>query len=339
MKLVQINNPPNRFRAAEVEWDEEPPSAALEIFEETAKSIITRNNSPDVGFEFSVNPYRGCTHACTYCFARNYHEFLGWGAGTDFETKIVAKTNAPELLRKELMRPGWKGDSLAFSFTSDPYLPLEGSFELTRRCLEICLEFRNPVSIITKSTLILRDLEILLELHRLTNLTVIFSLPTIDLATSRAIEPNTPTPSARLKAAQKLTTAGITVGLAVAPVIPSLTDAEIPEILRCGAAAGVKFAFMSLLRLPGSVEDYFVAKLEESLPTKKDKILNRIREVRGGKLYNSSFGERMRGTGERWDIITKLFELSCRRYGINTQPIEFKTNTFERPNRQMNLFD
>ena len=339
MKLVQIQNPPNRFRAAEVEWDEAAPVAAIEIFEETAKSIITRNNSPDVGFEFSVNPYRGCTHACTYCFARNYHEFLGWGAGTDFETKIVAKINAPELLRKELMRPAWKGDSLAFSFTSDPYLPLEGSFALTRRCLEICLEFRNPVSIITKSTLILRDLDVLLELDRQANLAVIFSLPALDLETSRAIEPNTPTPAARLKAIEKLTTAGITVGLAVAPVIPSLTDAEIPEILRRGADAGVKFAFMSLLRLPGSVEDYFVAKLAESLPSKKDKILNRIREVRGGKLYNSNFGERMRGTGERWAVITKLFELSCRRYGINSEPRNLQANTFRRPQQQMNLFD
>ena len=339
MKFVQINNPPNRFRATEVEWDEEPPTTALEVFEETAKSIVTRNNSPDVGFEFSVNPYRGCTHACTYCFARNYHEFLGWGAGTDFETKIVAKTNAPELLRKELMSTNWKGDSLAFSFTSDPYLPLEGSFELTRRCLEICLEFRNPVSIVTKSTLILRDLGILLALHRQANLAVIFSLPTLDLATSRAIEPHTPTPAARLKAIEKLTAAGITVGLAVAPVIPGLTDAEIPKILGCGADAGVKFAFMSLLRLPGSVKDYFVARLEESLPSKKDKILNRIREVRGGQLYNSNFGERMRGTGERWAVITKLFEMSCRRYGINTEPINFKANTFQRPGQQMNLFD
>jgi DNA repair photolyase len=339
MKLVQIKNPPNRFRTTEVEWDEEAPLSALEIFEETAKSIITRNQSPDVGFEFSVNPYRGCTHACTYCFARNYHEFLGWGAGTDFETKIVAKINAPELLRKEFMLPGWKGDALAFSFTSDPYLPLEGSYTLTRRCLEVCLEFRNPVSIVTKSTLILRDLDVLLELNHLANLVVIFSLPALDLKISKAIEPNTPTPAARLKAIEKLTAAGITVGLAVAPVIPSLTDSEIPEVLRCGSEAGVRFAFMSMLRLPGSVEDYFIAKLEERLPTKKDKILNRIREVRGGKLYNSNFGERMRGTGERWAVITKLFELSCHRYSINTQPIEFKANTFQRPGQQMSLFD
>ncbi|MEP6925355.1 MAG: PA0069 family radical SAM protein [Pyrinomonadaceae bacterium] len=339
MKLVKIENPPNRFRRTEVEWDEETPVAAVEVFEETAKSIITRNNSPDVGFEFSVNPYRGCTHACTYCFARNYHEFLGWGAGTDFETKIVVKTNAPELLRKELMRRSWKGDALAFSFTSDPYLPLEGSYELTRKCLEVCLEFRNPISIVTKSTLILRDLNLLLELNRLANLIVIFSLPVLDLEISRAIEPNTPTPSARLKAIEKLTAAGINVGLAVAPVIPGLTDSEIPQILRLGADAGVKFAFMSMLRLPGSVEAYFVAKLAERLPTKKDKILNRIREMRDGKLSNSNFGERMRGAGEHWNVITQLFRLSCKRYGINTELIEFKKDTFRRPRQQMSLFD
>jgi DNA repair photolyase len=339
MKLVPVRNPPNRFSDSQIEWLEEIPLVKTEIFEEKAKSIITRNNSPDVGFDYSVNPYRGCTHACTYCFARPYHEYLGWGAGTDFETKIVAKINAPELLYIELMKPSWKGKTLSFSFTSDPYIPLEGSYQLTKRCLEVCLEFRNPVAIITKSTLILRDLELLKELNQKTNLTVVFSLPVLDSDYSKAVEPNTPAPPARLKAIKKLTAENIRVGLAVAPIIPGLNDSNIPEIIKQGAKAGISFAFMNMIRLPGNVANYFVEKLEEKLPLRKDKILNRIREMRDGKLYNPNFGERMRGKGEHWHLITDLFKLSCQRYGLNTNPPEKKENPFRRPSNQGRLFD
>src|SRR5437588_5784849 len=196
-----IDNPPNPWSSTQVEWIGEPPEAKLEIYEETAtRSIITRNDSPDVGFEYSINCYRGCTHACSYCFSRPTHEYLGFGAGTDFERKIVAKVNAAELLRKELMRPSWKGHSLTFSFTSDPYLPLEVHYQLTRQCLEVCLEFRNPVGIVTKSALVRRDLDLLSRLACEAHLGVFFTVPFADHETARALEPFAPFPEARFSA-------------------------------------------------------------------------------------------------------------------------------------------
>lgn len=339
MKLTRVHNPKNRFLSQHLEWDEEIPEVKTEIFEEHSKSIITHNNSPDVGFDYSINPYRGCTHACIYCFARPYHEYLGWGAGTDFETKIVAKVNAAELLYKELMKPSWKGDTLAFSFTSDPYIPLEGTYELTRKCLEVCLEFRNPVSIITKSTLILRDLDLLKELNEKALATVVFSIPVLDLEISKAIEPNTPSPQARLKALEKVAATGIKTGMAIAPIIPGLNDFNIAEVVKAGADAGVTFAFINMLRLAGNVAPYFVQKIEAGLPNKSRKILNRVREMRDGKLNNPNFGERMKGKGNHWDMITRLFKIACDKYGVNKKHLSYpKANTFIRPGSQMQLF-
>lgn len=340
MKLTQVHNPKNRFLSQHFEWDEEIPEVKTEVFEERSKSIITHNNSPDVGFDFSINPYRGCTHACIYCFARPYHEYLGWGAGTDFETKIVAKVNSAELLYKELMKASWKGDTLAFSFTSDPYIPLEGTYELTRKCLEVCLEFRNPVSIITKSALIMRDIDLLKELNEKANVTVVFSIPVLDLEISRAIEPNTPSPQARLKAIEKISATGIKTGMAIAPIIPGLNDFNIAEVVKAGAESGATFAFINMLRLPGNVAPYFVQRLEERLPLKSSKVLNRVREMRDGKLNNAEFGQRMRGKGNHWDMITNLFKIACEKHGLNKKHDRFpKMNTFSRPGSQISLFD
>lgn len=337
-----VNNPPNPYHSTEIEWLGEPPEVKLEVFEETAtRSIITHNNSPDVGFEYSVNCYRGCTHACTYCFARPYHEYLGFGAGTDFERKIVAKVNAPELLRAELMKPAWKGHEIAFSFTSDPYLPLEANYQLTRRCLEVCLEFRNPVSIVTKSALIQRDLDLLTALARDADLNVWFTVPFLDREVMRAVEPFAPLPEARMRAMQALADAGIEVGVGLAPIIPGLNDSEIPEILARTYEAGARRAFMTMLRLPGSVATYFTERLAADLPLKAQKVLNRIREVRGGKLSSAEFGERMRGQGQHWEIIRQSFKLHCRRLGFNAQGAAEaeRKQTFRRPSAQPSLFD
>src|SRR5918911_904453 len=294
-----VENPPNPWLSTSVEWIGEPPEAKLEVFEETAtRSIITHNESPDVGFEYSINCYRGCTHACSYCFSRPTHEYLGFGAGTDFETKIVAKVRAPERLREEFMRPSWRGQTVVFSFTSDPYIPLEFNYKLTRRCLEVCLEFRNPVGVVTKSALVRRDKELL---------------------------------AARFRAMAELAEAGVPVGLAIAPVIPGLSDSHIPELLKRAKEAGARTAFINLLRLPGSVAPYFEQRLRERLPTKADRVLARQREVRGGRLNVARFGERMRGRGVYWKLVEQSFRVHCARLGFNQDnehAYESRPNTF-----------
>jgi DNA repair photolyase len=337
-----IENPPNPWLSNSVEWIGEPPEAKLEVFDETAtRSIITHNDSPDVGFDFSVNCYRGCSHACTYCFSRPTHEYLGFGAGTDFERKLVAKVNAPELLRAEFMKPSWKGNEVVFSFTSDPYVPLEAHYKLTRRCLEACLEFRNPVGIVTKSALIRRDIDILSQLAKETSLTVFFTIPFRDREASRAVEPFAPSPDSRFKAMEELANAGISVGIGIAPVILSMNDSHIPDLLKRASEAGAKKAFFSLLRLPGNVAPYFEQRLRERLPTKADRILSRLREARGGKLNSSQFGERMRGKGEQWEMVVRLFEMHCKRLGLNQEHAGtgLKANTFRRPTAQQSLFE
>ena len=298
-----VENPPNPWLTQSIEWIGEPPESKLEVFEETeTRKIITHNDSPDVGFEYSLNCYRGCIHGCTYCFSRPTHEYLGYGAGTDFDRKIVVKVNAPELLRKELTKPSWKGDEIVFSFTSDPYLPLEANYKLTQRCLEICAEFRNPVGVITKSAMIRRDIDVLKELSQKASLSVFFTIPFTDVEAARAVEPYAPLPEARFHAMAYLAEAGITVGIGIAPVIPGLSS-DIP--------AGARHAFINMLRLPGSVAPYFEERLREKLPTKADRVLNRIREAREGKLNSSVFGERMRGKGQYWEATERLFRIHC----------------------------
>jgi DNA repair photolyase len=338
-----VENPPNPWLKHSVEWIGEPPEARLEVFEETeTRSIITHNDSPDVGFDYSVNCYRGCAHACTYCFSRPTHEYLGYGAGTDFERKIVVKVRAAELLRAELMRKSWRGQALTFSFTSDPYVPLEAHYGLTRKCLEVCLEFRNPVGIVTKSALIRRDVDLIAQLAREASASVFFTIPFGDRDTARALEPFAPTPDARFKAMELLAAAGIRVGIGLAPLIPGLST-DIPQLLKRAKEAGASKAFMTMLRLPGSVAEYFEQRLRERLPTKAERVLSHIREARDGKLNSSEFGERMRGKGEYWKALERLFDVHCARLGFNlaregsyAQSVQ---SSFRRPSAQGNLFD
>lgn len=337
-----VNNPPNPYLSTHSEWIGEPPPVKIEVFEETAtRSIINKNNSPDIPFDYSINCYRGCPHACTYCFSRPTHEYLGFGAGTDFETKIVAKVRAPELLREELLRKSWKGDPLVFSFTSDPYVPLEANYELTRKCLEVCLEFRNPVSIITKSALIRRDVALIKQLAEEADAHVFFTIPFLDHDVTRALEPFAPFPEHRFAAMKTLADAGIEVGLAIAPIIPGLNEHEIPELLKQASQAGAQSAFINLLRLPGNVEPYFLERLHQTMPLRAQKIISRIKEVKGGVLNKTAFGDRMSGAGPFWEMVKKTFEIHARRLGLNEDRYEIKErrHTFRRPSPQRSLFE
>ena len=336
--MRHVRNPPNPYLKYSAEFLVEPPATKVEVFEETAmRKIITKNNSPDVGFDFSVNCYRGCIHACTYCFARPYHEFLGYGAGTDFETKIVVKANAPELLRRELKASRRNIDSLNFSFTTDPYLPLEASYELTRNCLKVCREFRIPVGIVTKSPLVTRDADVLLDMDA----TVYFSIPFLTVEQSKPFEPFAPTPGARFRAMEALAENGIRVGIAVAPIIPAYNDAQIPALLEKAKNHGATKAFMSLLRLPTeSLRAYFTERLAERLPTKIDKILNALKRERDGKLNSSDFGNRMTGKTEQWQLAVKLFDLHYRRLGFEQEKSEpVKVTEQKQTPIQRSLFD
>ena len=338
-----VENPPNPWLSTEVEWVGEPPEASVEVFEETeTRRIITHNQSPDVGFDYSVNCYRGCSHACSYCFSRPTHEYLGFGAGTDFETKLVVRVRAPELLRAEFMRPSWRGDTVVFSFTSDPYLPLEAHYKLTRRCLEVCLEFRNPVGVVTKSALVRRDADVLAALAREAQASVFFTIGFDDYETARALEPFAPSPEARFRAMAELSAAGVPVGLGIAPLIPGLNDSHIPRLLKRAKEAGAREAFINLLRLPGSVAPYFEQRLRERLPTKADRVMARLREAKGGRLNISEFGDRMRGRGRYWEMILQSFRVHSARLGFNQQAERSypqRSNTFRRPTAQGSLFE
>lgn len=337
-----VNNPPNPWLTHSIDWIGEPPRAKIEVFEETeTRSIISSNDSPDVAFDHSINCYRGCIHGCTYCFSRPTHEYLDFGAGTDFERKIVVKVNAAKLLRKELMRPSWKGEQIVFSFTSDPYIPLEANYKLTRACLEVCADFRNPVGIVTKSALIRRDIDVLQRLTSEASVGVYFSIPFADYDIARAVEPFAPSPNARFEAMKALADAGIQVGIGIAPTIPGLSS-DIPELLQRAKDCGATKAFINMLRLPGSVAPYFEQRLREKLPLKADRVLNRIRDARGGKLNSSQFGERMRGKGPYWDAQEKLFNVYARKLGFNEHRIgsdvHERGTTFRRPTAQGSLF-
>ena len=320
MPLRLVDNPPNPYLSDQREWLEPPPEAKLEVYEEHAKTIITQNDSPDISFRWSVNPYRGCQHSCAYCYARPYHEYLGMGAGTDFDTKIVAKVNAPDLLRDELQKRSWSGEWIVFSGVTDCYQPLEAVYQLTRRCVEVCLERSNPMSIITKSYLVCRDAELLGELHRKAGCSVFVSIPFADDKTAKLIEPQAPPPSRRFESVRRLTAAGVPVGVMVAPIIPGLNDKEIPAIIKAASEAGAKLAGYTALRLAGSVAPVFLERLKAAMPLRAARIEARIRDMREGKLNDSRFGKRMRGEGNYWKNIKALFDLSLRRYGLADTP-------------------
>jgi DNA repair photolyase len=312
-----VANPPNPYLSRHAEWLEPPPSARLEIYEETSGSILTRNDSPDVPFTWSVNPYRGCQHACAYCYARPYHEYLELGAGTDFETKLFAKTNAPDLLRKAFSKKSWGREWVTFSGVTDCYQPIEASFGITRECLEVCAEFSTPASVITKSFLVVRDIDVLTKLERVAGARVFVSIPFADASTSKLIEPQAPPPLRRFEAVRRMADAGIRVGVMVAPIIPGMNDRDIPKLLEQAAACGASSVGYVPLRLAGSVRPVFLERLREAMPDRAQRVIHRIRDIRGGKLNDSNFGSRMSGSGVYWDSIRDLFEISRKRYGLD----------------------
>jgi DNA repair photolyase len=292
---------------------------------------VARNDSPDVPFAVSINPYRGCEHGCTYCYARTYHEYLGFSAGLDFETRILVKEKAPALLRAELDTPGWQPQVLGISGVTDPYQPIERRLELTRQCLAVLAEFRNPVALITKNALVTRDCDYLSELAGYGAAGVAISITTLDPELSRRMEPRTSHPRDRLEAFEVLSRHGIPCGVSLAPVIPGLTDHEIPRILAAAADHGATWANWLLLRLPGAVEGIFGTWLEENHPDRKAKVLNRIRSLRRGELSDSRFGRRMRGEGIFADQMRSLFLTAADRHDLQSTPPPLSTKAFRRP--------
>jgi DNA repair photolyase len=330
------SNPPNRFEKISLERDEdwnpaEDPAPRTQFLRDLSQTIISYNDSPDIPFNASLNPYRGCEHGCSYCYARNSHEFLGFSAGLDFETKIIVKEKAPELLRRELSSPKWKPQTLAMSGVTDCYQPVERRLQLTRQCLAVLAEFRNPVSIITKNYLVTRDLDLLSELASHHAAMVYLSINSLDSELARKLEPRAASPKMRLAAVEALAKAGVPVGVLVAPVIPGLNDHEIPSVLAAAKAAGACCACTEILRLPLTVAPIFEDWLERNVPGKKEKILGRIRAIRGGKLNDPRFGARMSGQGIFADQISQIFHIARRKAGLPDDGPELSTAAFRRP--------
>lgn len=337
-------NPGNRFESIRYQREEDYDASEdrpirTEIISDLTQKIITYNDSPDVGFDASVNAYRGCEHGCIYCFARPTHEYLGFSAGLDFESRIMVKENAPILLRKELSSPKWKPQVIAMSGVTDCYQPLERKFELTRKCLAVLAEFRNPVCIITKNYLVTRDKDLLGELAQHNAAAVLVSVTTLDPTLTPRLEPRASLPAMRLKAIRELNEAGVQVGVLVAPVIPAVTDHEMPKIIEAAVEAGASFAGYVPLRLPFGLKDLFEDWLVRHFPERKEKVLNQVKAVRGGKLNDPNFNSRMRGEGIFAEQMNQLFHTACRKAGIDKRSPELSAASFRvPPGPQMELF-
>jgi len=345
------SNPVNRF--ARIEYVEDPsiqedldpadaPRHKTEYFADLSKSVVTENDSPDVFFRFSVNPYRGCAHGCSYCYARPTHEYLDLSAGLDFETKIFVKQRAPELFREWLARDAYVPELVMMSGVTDCYQQAERQFQLTRGCLEVALEARQPIAIITKNALVTRDLDLLRPMAERNLVSVGISITSLDQALTRVMEPRTSSPEARLRAIRELTEAGIPTQVMIAPVIPSLNDSEIPAILQAARRAGATSAAYVLLRLPHTVKPVFLDWLERFIPSQKERIEARIRETRGGQLYESDFATRMSGRGVIADQIRQTFQLFARKHGLIQGYPTLDPSGFRRPlpkSGQLRLFD
>ena len=329
-------NPANRFEKIHLEPDEDwnpedDISPKTQFLVDHSQTAIAYNDSPDVGFNASLNPYRGCEHGCIYCYARPTHEYLGFSSGLDFESKIMVKQNAPELLRKELASPKWKPQVLVMSGVTDCYQPVERKLKLTRRCLEVLLEFRNPVAIITKNFLVTRDIDLLSELAKFNCASVCLSVTTLDSELRKVMEPRTSPPQARLAAIRKLSEAKVPVSVNVAPIIPGLTDHEIPNILQAAREAGALSAGFTIVRLPYANAPLFEKWLETHFPDRKEKVLNRIKAMRGGKIYDAQWGKRMRGEGIFADQIEAMFDVAYRKAGFKDNFAGLSTEHFRRP--------
>ena len=345
-------DPPNRFESHRVEkilddvaWDDEylksAQSRRIEYIDDQSESIVASNSSPDLPFDFSLNPYRGCIHACSYCYARPTHEYLGFNAGLDFETRIVIKRNAPTLFRRFLGKPTWNPEPIAFSGVTDCYQPAEREFLLTRRCVKVALECKQPISIVTKNALIIRDLDLLTEMAKRNLVHVYLSITTLVPELAREMEPRTSIPTSRLRAISQLAEVSVPVGVMVAPIIPGLNDSEIPDILRASSQAGAKTAGYILLRLPLTVQPVFEEWIHRTQPDKAEMVLGRVKQTRGGRVNDSSFGQRMTGTGNIADQIRKLFRVFKKRFDLDQPLPPYNCADFERPvldTNQLRLF-
>lgn len=343
-------NPVNRFDKLHVELEhlediglteDDRPLLRTEFFTDSTRTIVNKNTSPDIPFTYSINPYRGCEHGCAYCYARPTHEYLGLSAGYDFESKIFVKTDAPDLLRRELHKPSWTPETISISGVTDCYQPAERQFRLTRQILEVLNEFKNPVGLITKNALITRDLDILESLAKDGLVVTFLSLTTLDEKLARDLEPRTSSPRARLQAVERLAKAGVPVGVNLAPMIPGLTDHEIPQLLKAAQEAGAKHAGFTPLRLPSSVQPVFIDWLERTRPERAQKVLNAVKDMRGGKLNDPNFGSRFEGSGPRAENMRTMFDLYARKYGFNQTRIELRKDKFKRPPKtgdQMTFF-
>ena len=347
-----LENPAGRFEPLQVEADPEGmtplegeedefglPKLKTQVFRDKSRSIISTNDSPDLGMEATLNPYRGCEHGCIYCFARPTHEYLGLSLGLDFETKIFAKPDAPKLLEEKLKSRSWKPAVIFMSGVTDPYQPLERKMKITRACLEVLEDFRNPVSFITKNHLVTRDIDILSRMAALNIASVNMSVTTLDRGLARTMEPRASTPSMRIKAISQLSQAGIPVNVMIGPVVPGLTEHEIPNILQEAAEADARTDGYTMVRLAYGVKDLFQTWLQEHFPDRAEKVLNRIRSIRDGKLNDAEFGSRMRGEGFHASQISQLFDMTRKRYGL-TRRVSLTTQHFRGHARdaQYNMF-
>jgi DNA repair photolyase len=342
MRRLPLDNPIQRFERTHVEYEPgETPERGLELYADHGRSIISENDSPDLSFRYSLNPYRGCAHGCAYCYARPSHEYLGFGSGSDFERRLVYKPQAAQLLRDAFEKKAWRGELLVMSGNTDCYQPIERRLQLTRACLEVCRDYRNPVHIITKGTLVERDLDLLAELNARASVGVSVSVTFWDEEVARALEPYAPAPRRRSETIRRLSERGLPVMVHVAPVIVGLSDRDVIPILEAARAAGAISAMMAPVRLPGSVAEIFEARLSRALPLRAPRVLARIRETRGGRLNDSRFGSRMRGEGSYLAALRRAFEASRRRLGYATFP-EPRSSGFRRPvsrGPQLGLFD
>jgi DNA repair photolyase len=333
---LDLSNPGYDFNTDEEFFEIQPRTV---FYKDESKSVISKNDSEDLFFDYSFNPYRGCEHGCIYCYARPSHEFIGFSSGLDFETKIMIKEKAPQLLEEQFKKANYKPDVIVFSGNTDCYQPVERKLEITRKALQVCLEYRNPVSLITKNALILRDIDILKEMAGLNLLSVMLSVATMDKVLANKMEPRTSTPERRFKVVKELAGYKIPVGVNLAPVIPGLTDNEIPGILKMAADCGALFAGYILLRLPYSVKDLFVDWIKHHLPGRANKVINSIKSTHNGKLNESGFGKRFTGQGELASTINDLFSISCKKYNLNRQRINLTNELFRRNSKsQLELF-
>ncbi len=345
------SNPKNRFERLDVESVDDPEAFHFEdrdpaqrarpktmFLRDASRSVLSRNESPDVPYSVGLNPYRGCEHGCSYCYARPFHEYLGFSAGLDFETKILVKEDAPELLRKELMKKSWTPQPIGLSGVTDAWQPIERKMEVTRRCLEVLAEFRNPVMAVTKNSLIARDVDHLAKLAEHDAVSVAMSITSLDPSLAARLEPRAAAPRARLRAMRELSEAGVPVGVLVAPLIPAINEHEIPAILDACAEAGACFAGFIVLRLSPPVDAIFLEWLEQHFPDRREKVLSRIRELRGGKLHDSRFGARMKGRGIWAEQLRDLFHLSRKKVGLQHRGPKLSAAAFQRPGEQLSLF-